>query len=451
MEKKKFDLVVLGTGSAASNVANKCNSAGWKVAVIDSRPYGGTCVLRGCDPKKVLVGTAEILGLSHRMIGKGISTENLHINWPDLIHFKNTFTDPVPHKREKAFEKAGIATYHGPARFLDRTSVEVGNNQLEGRYIVIATGAKPAPLFIPGENYLTSSTEFLDLKAIPPKIIFVGGGYISFEFAHIAARAGAQVSILHRGSKPLKGFEPDLVTKLQQASEDIGIKVHLNTTVKAIEKADNGLKVQTLAEGEDQVFGAVLVVHGAGRVPEIDELDLEKAEVEWGKNGVVVNDFLQSVTNPAVYAAGDAADSPGLNLTPIASLEGRVVGNNILKGNDSKANYDGTPTIVFTQPTLAAVGMKEETAKLKGINFKVKQGGTSDWYSSRRVGEKHSEYKVLVEEDTDRILGAHLLYPQAEEIINLFAMAIRMDIPARELKKMIYAYPTSASDIPYML
>lgn len=173
----KFDLVVIGTGSAASTIASRCRSAGWAVAVIDSRPFGGTCALRGCDPKKVLVGAADIIDWAQRMAGKGVDSGGARITWSELMRFKRTFTEPFPKHKEESFAKAGIATFHGRARFVAPTAVEVGSETLEGRYVVIATGAKPADLNIAGAEHLVTSDQFLELEQLPKRIIFVGGGY----------------------------------------------------------------------------------------------------------------------------------------------------------------------------------------------------------------------------------------------------------------------------------
>lgn len=450
MAMTKFDLIVIGTGAAASTAAYKCKSKGWEVAVIDSRPFGGTCALRGCDPKKVLVGVAELIDWNNRMQGKGISSGTIQINWSDLIRFKRTFTEPVPENREKAFTKAGISTFHGRARFADSNKIKVGDHTLTGRYVLIASGAKPARLNIPGEEHLTTSDKFLELDVLPKNIIFVGGGYISFEFAHIAARAGANIKILHRSDKPLVGFDPDLVNRLVDASRQLGVDIQLNTAVQAIEMKGKQLVVHTFGQSK-QVFSADMVVHGAGRVPEIDDLDLEKANIKREKRGVLVNDYLQSVSNPVVFAAGDAAASGGPPLTPVAGMEGHVVASNLMKGPHRKADYSGIPTVVFTTPPLASVGLQVEIAKEKGLSFKTNHFDTTAWYSSRRINIESSGFKVLVEDGTDKILGAHIYGPHAEEIINIFGIAIRSGLSSEDLKLMPYAYPTSASDISYMV
>lgn len=448
---RKFDLVVIGTGSAAATVASRCRSAGWEVAVVDSRPFGGTCALRGCDPKKVLVGAAEVIDWNRRMQGKGIKEKGLKIDWPALMRFKQSFVTSVPQHREESFAKAGIAMFHGRARFVDKTAVRVGDQTLEGKHVVIASGACPAKLGIPGEEFLTTSEQFLELKKLPKGVIFVGGGYISFEFAHVAARAGVEVRILHRNPRPLAGFDPDLVNQLVKATEAIGIEVHLESPVEAIEKTSKKFVVHTSSKSEKKSLQADLIVHGAGRVPEIDDLDLEKAGIVHTKKGVTVSEYLQSVSNAAVYAAGDAADSGGLPLTPVASMEGRVVAANLLDGNDQKPNYAGIPTVVFTVSPLASVGLQEAAATKGSLRVKINRGDTSDWYSSRRVGMKYSGYKVLVEKDSNRILGAHLLGPHAEETINLFAMAMRFGLTADQLKEMRYSYPSHSDDISYMV
>src|SRR5216683_555130 len=267
----QVDLLVLGTGAAAQSVAFPCREAGWSVVVVDSDPFGGTCQLRGCDPKKVLVGVAELVDWSHRMQGKGVSAPGPSISWSEMIRFKRTFTDPVPEQAEQSFAQAGIITRHGRAHFVDRTSVQVGEEILVGRHVVIATGACHADLGIAGEELLTTSTQFLDLEELPRRIVFVGGGYIAFEFAHIAARAGAQVQVLHRGSRPLEKFDPALVSMLVQVSQELGIEVHVNRAVTAIERQSDHLLVHARTGAQEQTVEADLVVHAAGRTPERSE------------------------------------------------------------------------------------------------------------------------------------------------------------------------------------
>jgi glutathione reductase (NADPH) len=446
-----YDLVAIGTGAAATTVASRCRAAGWRVAIVDSRPFGGTCALRGCDPKKVLVGAADAVDWIRRMAGKGLRSEQLQIDWKELMRFKRSFTEPVPASREKSFKEAGIEALQGRARFVGPKAIEIDGRVLETRHAVIATGRHPADLGIAGQEHLTISEQFLELEELPRRIVFIGGGYIGFEFAHVALRAGSAVTILHRDARPLPQFDLDLVDLLVQKTRDLGADVQLDVVAESVQKLPGCLAVHAASGEQKRVFEADMVVHAGGRVPEIEDLNLESAGVQWdGKKGVKVNQFLQT-SNPAVYAAGDAADTEGPPLTPVAGYEGRIVASNLLDGNHQGPDYGGIPTVVYTIPPLASAGLGEEAAQKQGLKFRTKHESTANWYSSRRVGETTSAYKVLVQEGTERILGAHLLGGQAEEVVNLFALAIRSGMTAKALKSAIFAYPSHGSDVGFML
>ena len=448
---KEYDLVVIGTGASGATVSYKCRGAGWSVAVVDSHPFGGTCAVRGCDPKKVLIGFSELVASYSRVKGKGISADNLKIDWEKLMQFKRTFTDPVPESRVKGYKGAGIDTYHGRAHFTGKDTIRVGDSELKARYFMIGAGSRPMTLNVPGEEHIAISDDFLELDKLPKRIVFIGGGYISFEFANIAARAGSDVTIIHRSAKALKRFDQDLVAWVLEAMKDAGIKVLLNTPLASVEKNSGGYTVHTGGESGDLKLNADIVIHGAGRVPDIDDMELETAGVEYSRRGVTVNKYLQSISNPNVYSAGDAAATEGFPLTPVATLEGHAAASNILKGNKKTPDYSGIPTVTFTIPPLASVGLTEEQAAAANLKFRVNKTETSGWYSSKRLGEKHSGFKVLIEDGSERILGAHLFGPHAEEVINLFALTVRNNLTADNLKKMVYAYPTASSDISYML
>ncbi len=447
---KTYDLVAIGTGTAAAVAASRCRAAGWRVAVIDHLPFGGTCALRGCDPKKVLVGVTEAVDYAKRLQGKGVVVDQLAISWAALIAHKRTFTEPVPEMMERSLKEQGIDPYHGRARFTGRHSVSVGDEGLEARYILIATGAVPAHLGIEGEEHLITSTEFLELESLPERIVLVGGGYIAAEFSHIAVRAGARVTVLQRGPRMLPAFDATLVGWLTEKSREIGVKVELNAAVRSVRKSSGGLTVQAFREGNPVTIEADLVIHAAGRVPELDPLDLGKAGVETEKGRLKLNDYLQSVSNPAVYAAGDAA-STGPPLTPVAAHDAKVAAANMIRGNSEKPNYLGVPSTAFTIPPIATVGLSEQQAQEQKLKFRVNVQKASDWYTARRVVEPTYGYKVLIEEHTDRILGASLVGPHADEVINLFGFAIRNGLRAAALRDAIFAYPTGASDIGYML
>ncbi|HYU80718.1 MAG TPA: NAD(P)/FAD-dependent oxidoreductase [Vicinamibacterales bacterium] len=444
-----FDLVVIGSGSAASSAATRCRRAGWRVGMIDERPLGGTCALRGCDPKRVLVGVAEIVDSTRRLRAAGV-TDDTRVDWPALMRFKRSFTDPVPEAKERRLREAGIEIVRGHARFTGRTTIEVGNRALDARHVVIATGATPQPLRFEGAGEVITSDDFLELPVLPPRILFVGGGYISFEFGHLAARGGANVTILHRGAQPLEQFDPDLVAMLVEHTRKLGIDVRTNVEVTRIARDGASRIVTGTTNDREERFVADLVVHGAGRVPALDGLELHAAGIRHTADGVEVNDYLQSVSNPLVFAAGDAAGR-GPALTPVAGRDGRVVAANLLNGNSEKVDYRGVVSIVFTMPPLAAVGLHEAEARRLGLDVETRSADMSEWYSSRRVGQPTAAYKTLVDRVTERVLGAHLLGPHASEVINLFALAIRNNLTASQMRDTLFGYPTGASDISSML
>lgn len=444
-----FDLVVIGSGTAAMVAAFRIRAAGWSVAIIDEKPFGGTCALRGCDPKKMLVAGAEVVEAHRRMQGHGVHGR-ASIDWEELIGFKRTFTDPIPDQHQHRYDQKGIVTFHGHARFGSPNSLSINGTEIWARHILIASGANPTRLGIPGEGHLIDNEAFLSMERLPPRIVLVGGGYIAAEFSHIAARAGARVTIVQRGSRLLPQFEPELVAWLMEAFESIAVNVQTNTEATAIERDGPSFVVRTDGRGERGTVQADLVVHAAGRAPALDHLDLPAGGVASETGRLLLNEYLQSVSNPSVYAAGDAAQM-GPPLRPVSSHDAKVVAANLLNGNQSKPNYAGVPSVAFTLPPIASVGLREAQAREAGLRFQLKTGRASDWYTARRVAEHVYGYKTLVEEGTGRILGAHLVGPHVDEVINLFGLAIRHGLTAEELKSTMFAYPTGASDIGYML
>ncbi|MBK4733007.1 dihydrolipoyl dehydrogenase family protein [Noviherbaspirillum pedocola] len=446
---KQYDLVVIGAGTAAMVAAMRVRAAGWQVAVIDFRPLGGTCALRGCDPKKMLIAGASAIDHVQRMRGNGV-VGDAHIDWEKLMAFKRSFTDPVPEKNAQRYTDKGIDTYHGRARLTGRNSLEVDGEALDSKYILLASGAEPVKLNIPGEEYLIDNEGFLALESLPRRIVLVGGGYIAAEFSHIAARAGANVTILQRGDRMLKGFDADLVAWLMEKFQALGIDVRTKTSVEAVEKIGANYRVHASTNGRKVTIDADLVVHAGGRSPDLESLNLVAAGVTTKNGKLELNDYLQSISNPAIYAAGDVAQK-GPPLTPVSSHDAKVVAENLLKGNHQRPDYRGVPSVAFTIPPIARVGLLEQEARAQGLKFRIQSEKASTWFTARQSAEPVYGFKVLVEETTERVLGAHLVGPNADEVINLFALAIRHELTAQNLKSTIFAYPTGASDIGYML
>lgn len=446
-----YDLLVIGAGMAGVAAATKTASKGWRVGIVDALPYGGTCALRGCDPKKILRRGAEVVDAARLMGGKGINSGGLSINWEDLMKHKHGFTDPVPHNMEEDLRAHGVETLHGPTTFTGPTQVDIADKHHEASKILIATGAVPRPLDFPGHEHLIDSSDFLNLQTLPPRIVFLGGGFISFEFAHIAARAGSTPIILDRGARPLKAFDADLVELLVKRGSEAGVDVRRRTSITAITKSSSGYTIHTDTAGTPDSIQADLIVHGAGRVAELSTLNLDAGQVAHGKHGVEVVGHLQSLTNPAVYAAGDAADTAGPPLTPVAVIEAKVAASNMLKSATTVPDYAATPTAVFTVPELVRVGMLEHEAQSEGLNVDVRYTDTSGWYSNYRIGETAGATKILVDKATDLIVGAHLFGHGYAELANTISVAMKHDLTTRQLKSTTAVYPSTGSDLGSML
>lgn len=446
-----FDLIAIGSGTAASAAASKAAAAGWKVAIVDDLPYGGTCALRGCDPKKILRRAAEIVDAAQLLDGKGITSGTLKIDWPALMTHKRGFTEAMPQRVEDGLIADGVTTLHGLAVFAGPNQLTVDGQEYTAAHFLIGTGARPRTLEFPGAEHVIDSTAFLELEALPERILFVGGGLISFEFAHIASRAGSATTIVHHSARPLRGFDPDLVGLLLNRSHALGIDVRVDTGIIRVDAVDGGYPVEIAFHGEAETIDVDLVVHGAGRVPDLDRLNLDAAGIAHDVHGVTVHPHLQSVSNPAVWAAGDAANTQGPPLTPVAAIEGKVAASNMLKGGTVVPDYTGIPSAVFTVPELTKVGLLEAEARAQGIDVDVKYSDTSRWFSNYRIGETTAAAKVLVDRATDTIVGAHLFGPEYGEVVNTIALAMKTGLTTRQVKSATAAYPSVGSDLGYLL
>lgn len=437
-----YDVVIIGSGASGTTVAFEAQAAGLKVAIVEERSWGGTCVLRGCDPKKVLVGAAEARNLSTRLRGKGIK-EAATISWTDLMAFKETFVEDVPESRLESFQEAGIETFFGPASFQNENTLQVGNDILSAKKIVIATGATPNTLKVEGQEHIQTSDDFLSLEKLPDSVVFIGGGYISFEFASIALAAGRDVHIIHHNSEPLKKFDPDFVAALVATLKEEGIHFHFDTDITKINK--NGEKLHI--EGKNGFsLETDLIIGATGRTPNIAHLALDKANIDYTKKGITVNEKLQTPNHPHIYACGDVAATKGAPLTPVVSMEAALVAKNILGGNE-KIDYPAIPSVVFTSPKLASIGISMEEATANPEKYQIKNHDTTNWYTYRRTNEKIALAKIIEDRETGQIKGAHFLSEEADYMINYIAILMKANLTLADLQSVIFAYPSPASDL----
>ncbi|MBQ0734897.1 dihydrolipoyl dehydrogenase family protein [Aquimarina celericrescens] len=449
MEIEEFDVFVIGSGIAGQTVAKACAENNQKVAIADKREFGGTCANRGCDPKKVILSIAETLKRTQDLKGRGI-TKLPKSNWNDVMKFKCEFTDAVPPSTEKKLLDMGVTLYHQSPKFIDANTLSVEGKTVKAKKIVIASGLTPRPLDIEGGLLALVSDDFLKLDQLPESMIFIGGGYIGMEFAHMAARFGVKVTVIESGKRPLSIFDEDMVGYLLKASKDLGIEFIFDAEVTAIEELRKNKRVYFLIDGKEKNSKAEMVFNTTGRVPSLKDLDLEKAGVTFTEMGIEVNEFLQNPSNTNVYACGDISAN-AKPLTHFSGKEAEIVAYNLHHGNHKKANFPVTPSAVFTLPNIASVGLSQEKAKTKYNNIRIINRDASGFYNAKRINEKIYAYKIIVNQDNHKIIGAHLIGPEAAEVINLFAMAIYNEMTVEEIKEMIFVYPSWGADIQYMI
>lgn len=441
---EKFDVFVFGTGTAGKLVATKCAAAGKKVAIIDNREYGGVCSQRGCDPKKLLLASSEAFQLAKDIKGDGIDGD-MSINWRDAYNYAKRYTSNIPSNTERDLKAKGITCYHGEAKFKDSNTIILDDEEIRSDYFVIATGLKPLSLGFPGEEYALTSGDFFNLKDAPNKVVFIGAGYIGMEFGHLLARAGSKVTIIDKGNQILSPFESFTANLLEEHSIEMGIDIFKNAQVTSIEKVDNRFIVYYAIDNIVHQITTDCVFNTAGRVPSIDQLELSNANVVTDNGGIVVNEYLQSTSQPNFYACGDVS-SVNLPLTPLSGIEASLVGNN-LTGSTLKLDLPAIPSAVYTIPQCAAIGLTEKQAKDQNINHHVVKKDASDWFNNRRINSKLYGYLIIIEKNTEIILGAHIVGPEAAEQINMFAIAMKAKMKFKELQKVIFNYPTWGNDL----
>ena len=372
------------------------------------------------------------------------------LDWAALIDREKELIGGIPDSLAETLENRGVTLFRDHAHFVGPNVVKVGDRTIQAKHIVIATGSRPRPLPIPGAELMITSDEVLSERERPGSVLFVGGGVIALEFGHVYARAGTKVTILEVLPRLLPALDEDAVEQIRQESEAIGIDVHTGVKVVRVEQAGNQLRTIFEADGKSHAVLADRVINGAGRIANVEHLDLDAGGVQHDGFRIAVDEHLRSTSNQAVYACGDVLSGPP-QLSPIATYEGRIVGRNIVEGPKHKADYASLPSAVYTVPALASVGLTEAQAKEKGLKTKVTVSDMEYWFSTRTYAETRAWAKVIVDAETDQILGAHMVGHAAEELINIFGLAKAHGITAAQLRDFIFAYPSFSADIKHML
>ncbi len=449
-----YDALVIGSGTAGQTAAYRLNAHGFRVGLIEHRRRpGGTCALRGCQSKKWFYEGAETVARARHLEGIGITTPAA-ADWRQLRDAKNGFTEKVPARTVDGLESAGIDYIRGRARFDGPRTLIVGDRSLTAAFIIVATGAVPTSLPIDGFERAIDSSAFLDLDALPPRILFIGGGFISFEFAHFAARLGpvdGRRTILEAQERPLSAFDAEMVDLLTDASGDAGIDLHCGIEITGIEKSGDAWVVTTRDHGR---FEADLVVNGAGRTADVEDLDLQRADITAGRQGIAVDDHMQT-DNPRVFAVGDCAATT--QLARVADAEAQIAADTIAarlgRGQaDAVMDYTVVPAVLFTCPQYGMVGKTEQALKHDGVVYRKSFAKQLSWPTYRRLGLRSAGYKILCDAD-GRLLGAHILSDSATGLIGMFTLAMNNRIPVDRLHRqsVMTPYPSRESDILYML
>jgi glutathione reductase (NADPH) len=450
MASDSFDVLILGGGNAGFGVTVPTRKAGLKIAMVEERDLGGTCPNRGCTPKKVLVAAGHALHEIGQAHVHHISVGKPRLDWAALIDREKEMIGGIPDSLAETLEERGVTLFRDSASFAGRNAVKVGARTIEAKHIVIATGSRPRPLPIQGTELMITSDEVLSDREQPGSVLFVGGGVIALELGHVYARAGTKVTILEVLPRLLPALDEDTVEQIRQESAHIGMDVHTGVKVLRVEKAGNQIRTVFAAKGKERSAVSDRVVNGAGRIANVEHLDLDAGGVAHNGFRISVDEHLRSTSNPSVHACGDVLTGPP-QLSPIATYEGRIVGANIVEGPKHKPDYASLPTAVYTAPALASLGLTEAQAKDKRLKTKVTVSDMEYWFSTRTYAETKAWAKVIVDEETDAILGAHMVGHAAEELINIFGLAKKHGVTATQLRDFIFAYPSFSADIKHMI
>ena len=437
-----FDLFTIGAGSGGVAASRRAASYGARVAICEAGRVGGTCVLRGCVPKKLLVYAAHFADDVEDAAGYGWRVAPPVHSWPDLIAAKNGETSRLQGVYRKMLSDAGAQLIAGRAKLLDAHTIEVDGRRHTAAHILLAIGGHPVTPKLPGIEHVISSNEALDLPALPRNIVIVGGGYIAVEFAGIFHGLGAEVQLVIRGEELLNGFDDDVRVHLAQAMRARGIVIHTRTEIAAIEREREGFNLRTKAGTE---LSADCVMYATGRKPNTAGMGLAEIGVALHpETGAIRVDEWSRTSVPNVYAIGDATDM--LNLTPTAIAEGRALAETLFNANPICARLEIVPTAVFSNPTIGAVGLTEAEARQAHTAIDIYRSVFRPLKNTLSGRAEKTLMKLVVDRASDKVLGAHMVGPDAPEIIGGLAVALTCGATKAQFDRTIGIHPTASEE-----
>jgi glutathione reductase (NADPH) len=445
MPRYDFDMFTIGAGSGGVASSRRAGSYGARVAICEESRVGGTCVIRGCVPKKLLVYGAQFADAFADAAGFGWTVPMPSFNWPSLIDAKDREIERLSQIYRNMLKSSGVELIQGRAVLVDPHTVEINGRHYTADKVLIATGSHPTVPDIPGIEHVISSNEALDLPRLPRRIVIVGGGYIAVEFAGIFNGFGAEVVELIRRDELLYGFDDDIRVALAQEMRGRGIEIHARTHVTRIEKEPHGYSVYT---NLGQEFSADIVMYATGRKPNTKGLGLVEIGVATDANGAVVVDEWSCSNIPNVYAVGDVTDR--VNLTPVAIAEGRAVAETLFNDNPIKMDHANVPSAVFSQPPIGAVGLTEEQARRQYGDVDIYMARFKPMKNTLSGREERTLMKLVVDARTDRVLGCHMLGPDAPEIMQGLAIAVKCGVSKRMFDQTVGIHPSAAEEFVTM-
>jgi glutathione reductase (NADPH) len=446
MSRYDYDLLTIGAGSGGVACSRRAAGYGARVAICEELRVGGTCVLRGCVPKKLLVYGAQFADAFADAAGFGWSVPPAKFDWPSLISAKDREIGRLSQIYVAMLKQSGVEIIDGRAVVCDAHTLEVAGRTYTADKILVAVGGHPTVPDIPGIEHVISSNEALDLPYLPRRIVIVGGGYIAVEFAGIFSGLGSAVVEIIRREEPLYGFDDDLRVMLAQEMRNRGIELRTRTQIARIVKARHGGYSVFTVTGQE--LSADLVMYATGRRPNTRGLGLAEAGVALDANGAVIVDEWQRSTVPNIYAVGDVTDR--LNLTPVAIAEGRAIAETLYNDSPTKMNHKDVPTAVFSQPPIATVGLSEAEARRANRGIDIYCARFKPMKNTLSGREERAFMKLVVDAETDRVLGCHMLGQDAPEIIQGLAIAVKCGATKAQFDQTVGIHPSAAEEFVTM-
>ncbi|WP_375570315.1 glutathione-disulfide reductase [Seohaeicola saemankumensis] len=440
-----YDLFVIGGGSGGVRAARVAAQRGVKVALAEEDRYGGTCVIRGCVPKKLMVFASEYGGLAEEARAYGWDMQVGGFDWSAFRKNLHAELDRLEGIYRNILKSNGVETFDARATLVDPHTVELSDGtRKSARHILLAMGGRPVKPDMPGAELAITSNEIFHLDALPKSILIIGGGYIACEFACILNGLGVEVTQYYRGAQVLRGFDDEARGLVAEEMRQDGIDLHLGTNILSLEREGAGIRTKA-TNGDDKLFDQVMFA--TGRAPNTEGMGLEALGVHLGRNGQVIVDQYSQSAIPSIYAVGDVTDR--VNLTPVAIREGMAFVETVFGGNPTPVDHDLIPTAIFTQPEMGTVGLSEEAAReiepveIYCTSFKPMQSAFAG--NPRRV-----LMKLVVSKATRRVMGCHIVAPGAGEMIQLAGIAIKMGATKEDFDRTVAVHPTMSEEIVTM-